>query len=196
MSKTKFVLGLSMVVALFAFTATPALAHFAKAGSKGTGKSGGEGTLTYEGGTVKCANAEGTYKVNSEGTALTLEGIVWKECKGLGLEAKVTCATLELKQPSKEGTETGKATGAQTSSECVVKIAEACTITIPTAGNTELKTISLKKSGSNVDAKVEVTGITATAKGSGCALGGIAKEKTTLATEKVPGLVGEGVSLE
>ncbi len=195
MSKTKFVLGLSMVVALFAFTATPALARFTNHGGKGAGKSG-EGTFVYEGGKVKCLTATGKYTVNSEGTALTLEEIVWKECTGLGLAAKVECKTLEMKQPSKEGAETGKATGAQTSSECVIKVAEACEIKIPTAGNTELKTIELKKSGSNVDANVAVTGITATSKGTGCGLGGITKEKTTSATEKVPTLVGEGVGLE
>ncbi len=194
MSKTKFVLGLSMVVALFAFSATPALARFTNKGGKGLGKSG-EGTLTYEGAAVKCASAEGTYKVNSEGTALTLEAIKWNKCKALGLEAVVTCATLEMKQPEKEGTETGKATGAQTSATCVVKVL-GCEITIPTTGNGELKTISLKKSGSTINAAVEATGITATAKGSGCALGGIAKEKTTTATEKVPILTGEGVGLE
>ncbi len=196
MSKTKFVLGMSMVVALFAFTATPALARFTNHGGKGVGSAGIEGTLTYEGGSVKCANATGKYTVNAEGTTLTLEEIEWKVCKGLGLEAKVTCTKLEMKQPTKEGTEKGKATGAQTSATCVVKIAEACEITIPTAGNTELKTITLEKSGSNAKAKVEVTGITATAKGSGCALGGITKEKTTSATEKVPNLIGESVGLE
>ncbi len=195
MSKTKFVLGMSMVVALFASAATPALARWTNHGGKGAGKTG-EITFTYEGGSIKCANGTGKYKVNNEGTALTVEEIVWKECKALGLEAKVACKTLELKQPNKEGTEQGKATSAQTSEECVVKIAEACTLTMPTAGNTELKTISLHKSGSNVDAKVEVTGITATAKGSGCALGGIVKEKTTAATLKIPGAVAESVGLE
>lgn len=197
MSKTKFVLGTAMVVALFAFTATPALARWTNHEGKGKGEAG-VGTLTYEGGSVKCASAKGTYKVNKEGTVLTLEGIVWNECTALGSQkAEVTCAMLELKQPTKEGTEKGKATGAQISETCVVKIAgEACVITIPNAGNTELKEIALKKSGSNVIANVNVSKITATAKGSLCALGGITKETTTAATEKVEKLVGEGVGLE
>ncbi len=195
MSKTKFVLGMSMVVALFAFTATPALARWTNHKGKGAAKSG-EGTLTYEGASVKCASATGSYKVNSEGTALVLEEIVWKECKGLGLKAEVTCASLELKQPEKEGTKTGKATGAQISTTCTVVIPGACTITITTTGNTNLLGITLTVSGSNVNVNVAVVNITATATGSGCALGGISKEKTTTATEKVPGLVAEGVSLE
>ncbi len=195
MSKTKFALGLSIVVALSAFTATPALARFTNHGGKGAGKSG-EGTFTYEGGSVKCASATGTYKINSEGTALTVEGVIMKECKGLGLEAKVTCPTSTVIVQVKLGTETGKATGSQTSSECVVKIAEACEIKAPTEGNKELKTMSMKKSGSNVDGGSELTGITATAKGAGCALGGITKEKTTTATFKGPAEVAENVGLE
>jgi hypothetical protein len=192
--KTKAVLGLSMVVALFAFTATPALARWTNHGGKGAGHSG-EGTLTYEGGIIKCATAEGSYKVNSEGTVLTLEGIKWNKCKALSLEATVTCASLEMKQPTKEGTEKGKAKGSQVSSVCVVK-APGCEISIPTEGNKELETISMKKAGANIEASVEVKGITATAKGTGCALGGISKEKTTSATEKVGSLIGEGVGLE
>ncbi len=195
MSKTKFALGMSMVVTLFAFTATPALARFTDHGGKGIGRAG-EGTFTYEGGAVKCASATGTYKVNSAGTALTVEGGIMKECKGLGLAATVVCITSELTVVIKEGTEKGKALGSQISSECVVKIAEACEIKVPTEGNKELKTISLKKSGANVDGDSELTGITATAKGSGCALGGIAKEKTTLAKLNVSSEVAEGVGLE
>jgi hypothetical protein len=61
MSKTKFVLGMLMAVALFAFSAAPALARFTPHGGKGGGKAG-EGTLTYEGGSVKCASATGTLK--------------------------------------------------------------------------------------------------------------------------------------
>jgi hypothetical protein len=195
MSKARFVLGMSMVVALFAFTAAPALALFTPHGGSGSGKAG-EGTLTYEGGAVKCASAEGEYTVNSEGTALTLEGIKWNKCKGLSLEAEVKCAKLELKQPTKEGTSKGKAQGDQISTECIVKIAGACEIKIPTEGNSNLETIKLEKSGTNVDANVEVAGITATAKGGGCALGGITKEKTTSAKEALPALVGVGLGLE
>ncbi len=121
-SKTKFVLGLSMVVALFAFTAAPAFARWTNHGGKGSGRAG-EGTVTYEGAAIKCVSATGRYKVNSEGTALTLEEMIWKECKALGsLEAKVTCVSTEAKQPTKEGTERGKAVSSQISSECVVKV--------------------------------------------------------------------------
>ncbi len=195
MSKTKFALGMSMVVALFAFTATPALARFTNHGGKGAGKSG-EITFTYEGGAVKCSNATGKYTVSSEGTAITVEEEIIKECKALGLEATVTCPSAEGKQPEKEGTETGKAINSQISNACVVKVAGVCEITIPTEGNQELKTVSLKKSGTNVRADSELTGITATAKGSGCALGGLAKEKTTSAKLKGPSEVAEGVGLE
>ncbi len=54
----------------------------------------------------------------------------------------------------------------------------------------------MKKSGSDVDSDAEITGITATAKGEGCALGGLIKEKTTSATLKMPGEVNEGLGLE
>ncbi len=194
MSKIRFVFGLSMVVALFAFTAAPALARFTNHGGKGEGKAG-EGTFTYEGSAVKCASATGTYKVNSEGTALMVEGGIMKECKGPGLEAKVICASSTVKLQIKIEV-TGKAFGSQSSSECVIKVAGVCEIKVPTEGNTELATISLKKSGSNVDGDSELTGITATAKGSGCALVGITKEKTTTATLKDPSEVAEGVGLE
>ncbi len=196
MSKTRFALGMSVVVvALFAFTVAPALARFTNHGGKGAGKAG-EGTLTYEGGTIKCASATGTYKVNSEGTALTVGGGTMKECKALGLEATVVCIESVVIVEEKEGTEKGKGVGSQISSECVVKIAGTCEIKTPTEGNKGLKTMSLTKSGSNVGSKAELTGITATAKGSGCALGGITKEKTTAATLKVPSEVAEGVGLE
>ncbi len=195
MNKIKIVLGASMVVAMFAFTAAPALARWTNHGGKGEGKAG-EGTFTYEGGSIKCASATGRYKVNSEGTVMTGEATKFNSCKGLGLEATISCTTAEGKQPNKEGTENGKATGALISKECLVKVGEACELSFPTAGNTELKTISMKKSGLNVEADAEITGITGTAKGSGCALGGIMKEKTTVATIKIPSGVAEDVGLE
>ncbi len=153
--------------------------------------------MTYEGATIKCVSATGIYKVNSEGTALTLEGVIWKECKALGsLEAKVTRVSTEAKQPTKEGTEQGKAVSSQISSECVVKVGTVCEIGFPVEGNKEVKTVAMKKSGLDVDADAEITGITATAKGSCCALGGLIKEKTTSATLKMPGEVDEGLGLE
>jgi hypothetical protein len=192
MSKTKFVLGLATVVAMFVVT-TSALAIWTPHPSKGKGKAG-EGTFTYENGTVKCVTAEGNYKVNSTGTQVKLDEIKWNKCVALGLEAKVECKGLELKQPAKEGTVSGTATG--TVQEVCTVVAPGCTITIGPEGNKELKSIALEKSGSNQKDKVEVTGITATSTGSGCAIGGISKPKTTEAKEKVPTLELEGVGLE
>ncbi len=40
MSKTKLALGMSMVVALFAFTAVPAFARWTNHGGKGSGRAG------------------------------------------------------------------------------------------------------------------------------------------------------------
>lgn len=194
MTKTKFVLGLAMVVAMFAITATPALARFTNHGGKGTGK-GGTGTFTYESATVTCASAEGGYKVNTEGTAATLEGIKWNKCKStIGTEATVTCKTLELKQPNKEGEAKGTATGTVTES-CTVSTA-GCVITIGTEGNKELKSIALTKVGANLEAKAAVSGITATTNGNiACSLGGASKTKTTESKE-VTTFLGEGVGLE
>ncbi len=189
MSKAKFALGLLMVVALFAFTATPALARFTNHGGKGAGKSGEVG-WTDESTTLRCDSSEDTYKVNSEGTVLTLTGISWKECSD---GATLICESLEFKQTEKEGTEKGKAVGEQISKECVMKIAGACEISYPIESNKELKTISMIKSGSNVDLSVDLR-LAGTAKGSGCALIGIAKEKTT--TTLTTGLVTESVGLE
>ncbi len=195
MSKTKFALWMSMVVALFAFTATPALARWTNHGGKGTSKTG-EVTIGYESATIKCASVEGTYSINAVGTIKAMSGLKWNACKALGLEATVSCTSLELKQPNKEGTEKGKAVGSQTSSECVMKVGGVCEIKVPTEGNKELETISMKKSGSNIEGTVEIKGITATAKGEGCALGGISKEKTTAATLKITSVIDAGVGLE
>ncbi len=195
MIKTKFVLGMSMTIALIAFSATPALARWTNHGGKGTSKTG-EVTFGYEGATIKCASAEGTYSINAEGTVKTMSGLKWNSCKALGLEATVSCSSLELKQPNKEGTEKGKAVGSQISSECVMKAAGVCEITVPTEGNKGLETISMKKSGPNIEGDVAITGLTATAKGSGCALGGLSKEKTTAATFKIASVIDAGVGLE
>lgn len=194
MTKSKFVLGLAMLVAMFAVTTAPALALFTPHGGKGKG-TGTSGVFTYESATVTCASATGNYTVNSSGTAVTLEGIIWKECKStIGTKAEVTCKTLELKQPSKEGTKLGKATGTVTES-CTVSTA-GCVITIGTEGNKELKSIALEKSGSNTIAKATVGGITATTNGNiACSLGGAGKTKTTEAKEATA-FTGESLGLE
>ncbi len=194
MSKIKFALGMSTVLALVALTATPALARWTNHGGKGLIKAG-EVVLTYEGAALKCAGAEAIYKVNSEGTAVTLEEIKWNKCKALGLEAIVTCTTIEHKQPVKEGSEKGKSLVTIVTTGCITKTS-ACEIDVPTEGNKELEETTMKKVGANTEADVSLKGLTATAKGSGCALGGITKEKTAVATVKIPSVVAEGLGLE
>ncbi len=188
MNKTKFVLGMSMVVALLTFTAVPAFARWTNHGGKGVGHSGEVG-LTIGGASFKCSGSEGFYKINSEGTVLTLEAVKW-----VGCGAVLTCENLEMKQSSKEGTEKGKAIGSQISSECLVKIEGACEIKIPTEGNSKLETITMRKSGSNIDSNVSLR-LIGIAEDRDCELVGIMIGKNTL-TLGIPGLVTEGVSLE
>ncbi len=183
MIKAKFVLGLAVVVAMFAFTTTPALARVTNHGGKGT-VSGEVGTFSYEGFTVKCAGASGLYKVNSEGTAFTLEGVEWKGCKTTsGTEATVTC-TLELKQPNKEGTEKGTATGelmcTVSSAGCIVKIEK----------NNELK-IPLSKSG-----VIELKFANLTASANEACKGVGIKNKETKEAKVEAKLTAEGLGLE
>jgi hypothetical protein len=193
MIKTKIVLGLAMV-AMFAITVTPAMAQWTNHGGKGKGKAG-EGTFTYFTANVKCASAKGNYTVNAGGTAVKLEEIVWEKCKALlESEATVTCKGLQMEQMKKEGTVSGTALGTVTET-CTVK-ATGCEIIVGTTGNSGLKSIALEKAGANQKDKVNVGGITATAKGSLCKAGGAKEEKTTTATEKVPTLELEGVGLE
>ncbi len=194
MTKTKFVLGLATVVAMFAVTTAPALALFTNHGGKGKG-TGGTGTFTYESATVTCASAEGNYKVSSNGVKATLEQIKWNKCKStIGTEATVTCKTLELQQPNKEGETKGTATGTVTES-CTVSTA-GCIITIGVEGNKQLKTVGLTKSKTNLEANAKVTGITATTNGNiACSLGGASKTKTTEATE-ITTFTGEGLGIE
>ncbi len=191
MFKMKFGLGLLMAMAMFAVTVTPALALFTPAGGKGEAKAG-EGTFTYDSATVTCASAKGTYTVSSNGGQLKAGTTTWEKCKSsIGAEATVKCNGLVMTQQSKEGTVSGKATGS-VSETCTVAVGSLCTITIAPQENTNLKTISLAKSGSNLKATVNVEGITASAAGSFCV--GISEKPTHKATEKVPiELVGVGL---
>lgn len=186
MIKAKFVLGLA-VVAMFAFTTTPALARVTNHGGKGE-VSGGVATFSFndEVFTVSCTGASGLYKVSAEGTALTLEEIEWKGCKSaIGTTATAIC-TLKLNQPNKEGTEKGTATGALlctvSSAGCVIKI----------ENNNELK-IPLAKSGAGVLIEIKLANLTAS--GSACELGGGGKEKIKEAKVEAK-LTAEGLGLE
>lgn len=182
MFKMKFGLGLALVMAALAIAVTPALALFTPAGGKGEAKAG-EGTFTYNSATVKCASAKGIYTISSNGGQVKVGTITWENCKSsIGTEAKVVCNGLLMTQQTKEGTVSGKATGS-VSEVCTVTVGGLCTITIGPQENSNLKSISLAKSGSNVVATVNIEGITATAAGSFCI--GISEKPTHKATEKV-----------
>ncbi|HEV3072533.1 MAG TPA: hypothetical protein VGY76_14035 [Solirubrobacteraceae bacterium] len=195
MNKTKMALGLMMMVGVFAFTASSALAIWTNAGSKGSGEAG-PGTFTYSAlGSVKCEKAEGTYTVSSNGGQVKLSNITWNTCKtSFGGAATVSCKGLVMTQQAKEGTVSGKATGSV--SEVCTVTGGGCIITIsPQENPNPLKTITLAKVTEGQEDNVNVSGITATAKNNGaetCFLG----SKTTAAEEKVPKLLLKGVGLE
>lgn len=194
MIKTKITTGLAMVIAALALTATPAVARFTNHGGKGKG-TGGAATFTYESVTVRCAGSTANYKVNPEGTSLSLEGVSWHSCLStIGAEAIVTCKTLEMKQPFKEGDIFGAAQGTITET-CTLSSA-GCVITIGTEGNKELNSIDLTAGTFFLHADVNISGMTATTNGNiACSLGGATKTKTTVAKEKTEFTL-EGVTLE
>lgn len=194
MTRTKVATALAATTALLILTTTPAMAKWTNHGGRGV-FTGGAGTFTYETATVKCTSSTGEFRINAEGTANTLEGITWNECKStIGIKAEVICKGLEMRQLNLEGEATGTALGTLDES-CTIASA-GCVITIGTAGNKELKAIALKKIGANTEAKANVSGITATTNGNiACTLGGAAKTKTTEAKE-ITSVIQEGTGLE
>lgn len=195
MIKTRVALGFAAMMTLLALTATPAAATFTNRGGRGNGVIG-IFVFTYESGDVTCTGGTGdTYTVNATGTAETLENIKWEKCKSpFGPTTTVTLKTKEQKQPNKEGTEKGSATGAIVESGTISS--GGCVITIGTEGNKELKSIALTKSGLDLISKEAIGGITATTNGNiACSLGGASKTKTT-AAKSASEYTLEGVGLE
>jgi hypothetical protein len=187
--RVKLLAGLTTVVALCAFAATPVFAQWS---GTPTSVTAGPGEFTLEAGKlVKCASATSTTPKNT-GTELNLGTITWNTCTGevggVKIPAVVECKELTLEQPAKEGVTKGKATG-KVVSLCVVKLTGAsCTINVGTTKNQKLANTTLAKEGSKQKDVVEVSPIEATTTGAGCEISGLTKTYTA-ATLKVPSLV-------
>jgi hypothetical protein len=180
MTKIKALFGLTMLVALLAISAAPALAQFEST----TGKTIGTGTAgksTFTTGTlsVTCEKAEGEWKIRlgkeqkeaKLGEHLNTLVTKWNKCKNNVFGgATVKSCEYQQEQPTK-GITTNILISVITA--CEVK-ALGCTITIPAEGNKGLGKTTQITSGTNLIGKYEVTGILGIYKG--CQLA--EKEKT------------------
>jgi hypothetical protein len=186
MTKIKALLGFTVLVALLAISAAPAFAQYSSTSTATSGK-GSAGKTTFTTGTlaVTCVKSEGEWKLakNTENTAMNIFAAKWNECKAsLGNSAKVKECEFQVKQPTK-GVTTGLLGSVITG--CTIT-ALLCVITVEKAGNETLGSVSQENSGSNLKAKVAVTGITGTYKG--CLLSEKLKEG-----KEVGEVLGEGV---
>jgi hypothetical protein len=204
MSKAKTLFGLAFMVGLLvAMTASSASALF----SSTNGKDGGQGkagktVFTDEGAVVECEQAVGTWKltkgkigketvqvkgaenVDLHVNALNAKPAGWEKCKStnaLGTLEEITECELQVKQQVKGQS---KAVGGVIKG-CVVTVS-GCTVHVePEAANENLKKIENEnKKPEELFSEVSVTGITSTAKGSLCGLGGINNLKNSVGEEK------------
>jgi hypothetical protein len=188
MTRTKTLLGLTLLLGALLISAAPAFAEFeSKNGSSNQGKGEiYEATLEGGGARVSCQAEEGVSKAewtveNSEGKAqkkgpdLQVNVAGWGECqtKASGLKAvatKISACEMAVKQATEETT-------------VPLKIVKACTITVSSCeikiGSQEPKGTELETTGSNA----ENTRLTAAVSGmvwevsSGCAALGVAASK-------------------
>ncbi len=206
MTKTKAMIGLTVLVGLLAISASTALAEWQTTNGTSHGNiTAGAGTLGVNGGSVKCEKAEGDWTIRKadakqepqlKGGHLNIQIKKWNECtNSLGKVAKVSACEFQLKQKN------GEMTGVKgdTLKGCEVKskiLSETeCTISVPasnekTGENYQLGKTDLSNEGLNQLDNVEVKGITYTLSGAACNPLVAGKE----GTEKAPELKIEGAN--
>jgi hypothetical protein len=170
MSKGKIILGLSIMVAMMAFSAVSASA-FWESNPKGstTGKgSAGKTTFKDEGAEVTCEKAEGEWRIAASGAELILNVKSWNKCTAFGfVGATVKPCEFELSSAKGNQNAVGKVV-----TECLVTATGNCALKAPkTKSNENLSKVVLSNSGSNQVDAVAVTGITSEAEklgGLGC----------------------------
>ena len=188
MSKFRTLMGLAVIVGMFAISAAPASAWFQSAGTatQGVG-SAGSTTFGDEEAAVTCEKAEGGWRIDEftkqAATTLGQHQLIsvskWNNCTAFGfLGAEVTPCQLQLIQTAK-----GQTTGVLGTviTGCTVTVKGQCQIKVAPAGNSNLKEIKLANSGANLVGTVNVSGITSTA----TSLGGFGCTGITNLTNKV-----------
>lgn len=190
MTKTRALIGLTVSLAVFAISSTPALAQFS--GKEGTAKAGTT-TMETAGFVIICGELVSGYIQQETPPQDDLVNTNWELCKAKFSAGRVTvnCKGMQFESPEKEGTETGKATG-KLMEECKLKTEAGCEITLPTAGNQKLGKTALKKEASGVLSVVELSGITIKVNAI-CELAGL--KNTENATLKIPTLKQAGLAL-
>ena len=157
--------------------------------------------VVLEGGgaTLECTSAEGKGTIeNSSGTeqlkgpTLELDTEKWNGCKaktkgGITATPTVSPCTLLLKQANGKSTALGSVKSACTIKTTVLFLN--CTITVvpESEGNINLEKNALANSGGNLIVKAEDSGITTTAKGSGCGTAGVVGSKENKQKAEVTG---------
>jgi hypothetical protein len=199
MTKTKAMIGLTVLVGLLAISTSSALAEWQTTNGTSHGNiTAGPGVLSVTGGTVECASAEGDWQIRKadakqepqlKGGHLNIQIKQWNKCKAVNLAATVSSCEFQLKQRN------GQTTNVlgDILKGCEVKAAGGCVITVPpsnekTGENYQLGKTTLENEGLNQLDKVEVSGITYTATSCLGVTSGKAGE------EKVPKLLIEGAN--
>lgn len=195
------------MIAVVAVSATPAFAEFTSTNGKATGP-GKSGPVVLEGGgaSLECTSAEGKGTIENaegkeatKGPSLLLNTEKWNGCKAKTgsqkeLKPTVSACTLKLKQAAGESTAKGSVVSACTIKTSVLFFS--CTITVVQEKEAEKVNFGLEKntlvnSGGNLIIKAEDSGITTTASGSGCGIGGVSGSKENKQKAEV---TGEGVN--
>jgi hypothetical protein len=152
-------LALVVVFAMSAAAAASAGAHEFSATVMGTVKGTAKATqvFTTAAGKVECS----TLSVTSGQTVLASKTetatIQYSGCKAFGLSATISPATYEF-----------NAEGSVKLAKQISIKATACQVTVPTAGNENLKSVGYKQSGTEVVIEPNVTGITSEGTGTAC----------------------------
>jgi hypothetical protein len=152
------------IIAAFAATATPALAHeFTTSQMKGIIQDKNTTPHVFAvtaGSEVKCSQEKSIGIVQTEKSATSKETVLYSGCEAFSLPAQISQAKYEFKA---EGT-------VAVENEVTIKIpSTGCEIKVPTAGNSNLGTITYNNLTQNgaIELVVNVTGITSVSNGVG-----------------------------
>jgi hypothetical protein len=152
------------IVAAFAVTATPALAHeFTASQSKGIIQDKNTTNHIFAlsaGNEVKCTQEKSIGIVQTEKSATSKETVLYSGCEAFGFAAQISQVKYEFKAENTVAVE----------NEVIITVpSQGCEVKVPTAGNSNLGTITYNNNTQNgtIELVANVTGITSTGSGTG-----------------------------